>query len=64
MEQKQTIEKNRMKIAMKVADELKKGEITEEAVKNFARLMEPETLKKLSSGTPHFGTAPLPDDDW
>ncbi len=64
MEQKQMTEEERMKIAMKVADELKKGGITEEAVKGFAKLMGPKTLEKLASGPPHFGTALLPDDDW
>lgn len=64
MEQKPKTEENRMKIATKVAEEIKKGGITEEAIKNFRELMGSERLEKLASRPSHFETAPLPDDDW
>ncbi|MDD5589721.1 MAG: hypothetical protein PHQ47_00920 [Candidatus Portnoybacteria bacterium] len=59
-------EKKRLEIAAKIAEELKKGEVTPGAIKGFKELMIDSGAlpQEAIRQSPHFGITALPDDDW
>jgi hypothetical protein len=54
-------EKIEDKLATLVAEDLQKGVMTDETVKNFGKLI---LLGSTKKSDPHFGNGILPDDDW
>jgi hypothetical protein len=54
----------RTKIADQVAKELQNGGVTEKALEGFGKLMGQKLTQEVAFKSPHFGIAPLPDDDW
>lgn len=54
---------NQERLAEEIVADIKNGKVNAITVEKFAKLMKPEKLKENKTG-PHFGNAPLPDDDW
>ena len=56
--------KTKDELALECAELLKNGDV-EGAERIFGQMLSPEKIARMSrKQSPHFCTAPLPDDDW